>query len=73
MFSSSRPAAVRHVFFCHRYYQTNEKPNKTALKNYFRKLLSARSLFTVSLPPSDNLVHLLCHTGTMNLFKYSIM
>ena len=54
-------------------HQTNEKPNKTASKNYFRKLLSARPLFTVSLPPSDNLVHVLGHTATMNLFKYSVM
>ena len=54
-------------------YQTNKKPDKTASKNYFKKLLSARPIFTVSSPSSDNLAHLLGHTAIMNPFKYLIM
>ena len=36
-------------------YQRFEKPDKTASKNYFRKLLGARPLFTVILLSLDNL------------------
>ena len=54
-------------------YQTNEKPDKTIWKNKFRKLLNARPLFTVSLPPLDNLAYFLGHTAVMNTLKYSFM
>ena len=39
--------------------QTHKKPDKMTSKNYFRKLLNAHPLFTVSLPSSNNLVHFL--------------
>ena len=49
------------------------KPDKTVSKNYFGNLLSARPLFTVSLPSLDSLAHFLYHTAILNPFKYSNM
>ena len=54
-------------------YQTIEKPDKTASKNYFRKLPNARPLFNVCLPTLDNLAHFLGHMAKIDPFKYSIM
>ena len=54
-------------------YQTNEKPDKTASKAYFRKLLNERPLFNVNLSSLDNLVHFLGHIAINNPFVHSIM
>ena len=54
-------------------YLTDEKPDQTVSKIYFRKLQSARPLFTVSLPCLDNIVNFVGHTAIMNTFKRSIM
>ena len=52
-------------------FKTEETPDETVSRNYFRKLLSFHPFFTVSLPSSDNLVHFLGHTAIMNPFKFS--
>ena len=54
-------------------YQTNEKPDKTTSKNYFKKQLGARPLLSVNLQPSDNLTHFIDRTTLMNPLKYSII
>ena len=70
---STKSNQVTGYIFAKINYQTNEGPDKTASKNYFRKLPSPRPIFTVSLPSSDNLVHFLGHTAIMTPFNYSIM
>ena len=53
-------------------YQSFEKHDKTTSKNYFRKLLNARPIFTVSLSSLHDLARFLGPTEIMNLIKYSI-
>ena len=53
-------------------YQSDEKPDKTVSKNYFRKLLSAH-LFTTSLPSLSNFEQFLGYTAILNYSKDSNM